>query len=55
VWTVGTFINLVLVNIFTSEAPYNLVAQMIGTDGALIGLFIRTFRKGGGLSAFHFL
>lgn len=79
VWTLGTFLNLIMVMILTQEAPYNLALQVIGTNGVsfsllalrrractchsparasspqcLIAVVIRTFRKGGGLNAFHY-
>jgi hypothetical protein len=33
VFTLGPFLNLVMVLILTQEAPYNLALTTIGTDG----------------------
>lgn len=36
------------------EAPYNMILQVIGTDGVLIASMVRASLKGGGLSQWHF-
>lgn len=38
VWTLGTFLNLIMVMILTQEAPYNLALQVIGTNGVSFSL-----------------
>ncbi|TNY23671.1 hypothetical protein DMC30DRAFT_296476 [Rhodotorula diobovata] len=53
VFTAGTFFNLLLCLIWKSEAPYNLMVQLLATDGALAGLAVRTTKEHFRLSAIH--
>lgn len=36
-----------------SEAPFNLMLQLLGTDGAVVGMLVRTTGNKFHLSAFH--
>ncbi|GAA5896354.1 hypothetical protein JCM8208_001855 [Rhodotorula glutinis] len=53
VFTAGTFFNLLLCLIWKSEAPYNLMVQLLATDGALFGLLVRTSTEQFRLSYIH--
>ncbi|GAA5837659.1 hypothetical protein JCM9279_006826 [Rhodotorula babjevae] len=53
VFTAGTFFNLLLCLIWKSEAPYNLMVQLLATDGALFGLLVRTSTDEFRLSYIH--
>ncbi|GAA6047601.1 hypothetical protein JCM3770_001584 [Rhodotorula araucariae] len=46
-------LNLISVLIWKSEAPYNLMLQLLATDGALAGLAVRSSTENFRLSAIH--
>ncbi|GAA6019598.1 hypothetical protein JCM11491_002818 [Sporobolomyces phaffii] len=53
VMTLGTFVNLLFVLWYQSEAPYNLAYQIVATDGAAFGLLNRLVQPNFRLSQFH--
>ncbi|GAA5830285.1 hypothetical protein JCM3766R1_002855 [Sporobolomyces carnicolor] len=54
VMTLGTFVNLLFVLWYQSEAPYNLAYQIVATDSAAFGLVNRLFQPEFPLSQFHY-
>ncbi|GAA5848170.1 hypothetical protein JCM8547_004431 [Rhodosporidiobolus lusitaniae] len=53
VFTVGTLLNLLFVLIWKAEAPYNLLFQLLATDGAFWALVDRTVEPKNRLTQFH--
>ncbi|GAA5990943.1 hypothetical protein JCM5350_008287 [Sporobolomyces pararoseus] len=54
VMTLGTFVNLLFVLWYQSEAPYNLAYQIVATDGAAFGMLNRLIQPEFNLSQFHY-
>ncbi|GAA5979169.1 hypothetical protein JCM11641_008448 [Rhodosporidiobolus odoratus] len=53
VFTCGTLLNLWLVTFWKAEAPYNLLFQLLATDGAFVALANRVYESENRLSQFH--
>ncbi|GAA5822768.1 hypothetical protein JCM11251_004370 [Rhodosporidiobolus azoricus] len=53
VFTLGTFVNLLITLSWKSEGPYNLLAQVLATDGAFFALLARCIESENRLSEFH--
>ncbi|GAA5911117.1 uncharacterized protein JCM6883_004275 [Sporobolomyces salmoneus] len=52
--SLGTFVNLLFVLWYASEAPYNLAYQILATDGAFFGILNRLIQPEYRLSQFHY-
>ncbi|GAA5978333.1 hypothetical protein JCM10908_004318 [Rhodotorula pacifica] len=53
VFTVGTLMNVLVALLWKSEAPYNLLLQLLSTDGAFVGLLFRLLLNENRLTEFH--
>ncbi|BGP53768.1 hypothetical protein JCM8202v2_001340, partial [Rhodotorula sphaerocarpa] len=53
VFTTGTLMNMLVALLWKSEAPFNLLLQMLATDGAFAGLLFRLLLTDFRLTEFH--
>ncbi|GAA5894704.1 hypothetical protein JCM6882_006662 [Rhodosporidiobolus microsporus] len=53
VFTLGTFFNLLITLSWKSEGPYNLLGQVLATDGAFFALIARLSEDKNRLTEFH--